>query len=145
MSVRDAEGGEATPSFGHPSNVRRGETTPSFGHPSNVRRGETTPSFGHPSNVRRGEGGTAFGGERSEVHLPLSLLIGGKGGCIPPNRREGRCSPTLPNEPNEAKRVGRVRRGHALKIITKFFKKSNLLKYKKFKSLQCLLKFSVKS
>jgi hypothetical protein len=23
MSVRDAEGGETTPSFGHPSNVRR--------------------------------------------------------------------------------------------------------------------------
>jgi hypothetical protein len=40
------------------------ETTPSFGHPSNVRRGETTPSFGHPSNVRRGEGGTAFEDER---------------------------------------------------------------------------------
>jgi len=68
----------------------RGETTPSFGHPSNVRRGETTPSFGHPSNVRRGEGGTAFGDERSEAaNLPLSLLIGGKEGCIPPNRREG--------------------------------------------------------
>jgi hypothetical protein len=31
ISVRDAEGGETTPSFGHPSNVRRGETTPSFG------------------------------------------------------------------------------------------------------------------
>jgi len=44
-SVRDAEGGE---------------TTPSFGNPSYVRRGETTPSFGHPSNVRRGGGGTAF-------------------------------------------------------------------------------------
>jgi len=29
--------------------------------------GETTPSFGHPSNVRRGKGGTAFGAERSEV------------------------------------------------------------------------------
>jgi len=26
--------------------------------------GETTPSFGHPSNVRRGEAGTAFGAER---------------------------------------------------------------------------------
>jgi len=62
--VRDAEGGE---------------TTPSFGHPSNVRRGETTPSFGHPSNVRRGKGGTVFEAERSEVpNLPLSLLIGGK-------------------------------------------------------------------
>jgi hypothetical protein len=94
MSVRDAEGGETTPSFVHPSNVRRGETTPSFGHPSNVRRGETTPSFGHPSNVRRGKGGTAFGGERREAHLPLSLLIGGKGDCIPPNRREGRFSPS---------------------------------------------------
>jgi 23S rRNA (uracil1939-C5)-methyltransferase len=77
--VRDAEGGETTPSFGHPSNVRRGETTPSFGHPSNVRRGETTPSFGHPSNVRRGKGGTAFGAERN-INLPISLLIGGKGG-----------------------------------------------------------------
>jgi hypothetical protein len=100
MSVRDAEGGETTPSFVHPSNVRRGETTPSFGHPSNVRRGETTPSFGHPSNVRRGKGGTAFGDERSEVpkgllsNLPVSLLIGGKGGCIPPNRREGRLYPS---------------------------------------------------
>jgi len=79
LCVRDAEGGE---------------TTPSFGHPSNVRRGETTPSFGHPSNVRRGKGGTAFGAERSEAHkglpsnLPISLLIGGKGGCIPPNRGE---------------------------------------------------------
>jgi len=38
LCVRDAEGGETTPSFGRPSNVRRGETTPSFGHPSNVRR-----------------------------------------------------------------------------------------------------------
>ena len=28
---------------------------------------ETNPSFGHPSNVRRGEGGTAFGAERSEA------------------------------------------------------------------------------
>ena len=84
-SVRGAEGGE---------------TTPSFGHPSNVRRGETTPSFGHPSNVRRGKGGTAFGAERSEVHkgllsnLPISLLIGEKGGYIPPNRREGRLYPS---------------------------------------------------
>jgi len=26
-------------------------------------------------------------------NLPISLLIGGKGGCIPPNRREGRFSP----------------------------------------------------
>jgi len=95
MSVRDAEGAETTPSFGHSSNVRRGETSPSFGHPSNVRRGETTPSFGHPSYVRRGVGGTAFGGERSEAtNLPLSLLIGGKGGYIPPNRREGRFTQT---------------------------------------------------
>jgi len=74
---------------------------PSFGHPSNVRRGETTPSFGHPSNVRRGKCGTAFGAERSEVpkgllsNLPVSLLIGGKGGCIPPIRRDiGRFTPT---------------------------------------------------
>jgi len=66
--VRGAEGGETTPSFGHPSNVRRGETTPSFGHPSYVRRGETTPSFGHPSYVRRGKGVTTFVSERSEVH-----------------------------------------------------------------------------
>jgi len=58
--VREAEGGE---------------TTPSFGHPSNVRRGETTPTFGHPSYVRRGGGGTAFGAKRPP--------------CIPPNRREG--------------------------------------------------------
>jgi len=29
-----------------------------------VEGGETTPSFGHPSNVRRDKGGTAFGGER---------------------------------------------------------------------------------
>jgi len=29
--------------------------------------GETTPSFGHPSYVRRGKGGTAFGAKRSEV------------------------------------------------------------------------------
>jgi len=37
--------------------------------------------------VREAEGG---GGEFSEAaNLPLSLLIGGKGGCIPPNRREG--------------------------------------------------------
>jgi hypothetical protein len=28
--------------------------------------GETTPSFGHPSYVRRGKGGTAFGAERSK-------------------------------------------------------------------------------
>ena len=55
---------------------------------------KTTPSFGHPSYIRRDKGGTAFGGERSEVHLPVSLLIGGKGGGIPPNRREERCSPT---------------------------------------------------
>jgi len=57
--------------------------------------GETTTSLGHPSNVRRGEGGTAFEDERSEAaNLPLSLLIGGKGGCIPPNRRKGRFTPT---------------------------------------------------
>jgi len=58
--VKDAEGAE---------------TTPSFGHPSNVRRGETTPSFGHPYNVRRGGGGTAFGGEQSEAAkgLPSNL------------------------------------------------------------------------
>jgi len=74
--VRDAEGGE---------------TTPSFGHPSNVRRGETTPSFGHPSNVRNGRGGTAFGDERSEV--PKGLLS---------NLPIGRFTPTLPNEPYEA-------------------------------------------
>ena len=48
---------------------------------------EITPSFGHPSNVRRGGGGTAFGAERREAakgllsNLPVSLLIGGKGGC----------------------------------------------------------------
>jgi len=47
----------------------------------------------HP--VRRGKGGTAFGGERSEAsNLPISLLIGGKRGCIPPDRREGRFTPT---------------------------------------------------
>jgi len=62
--------------------------------------GETTPSFGHPSNVRRGKGGTAFGAERSEAakgllsNLPVSLLIGGKGGFIPPIRRVGRFTPT---------------------------------------------------
>jgi len=56
---------------------------------------ETAPSFGHPSNVRRGGGGTAFGDDRSEAaNLPVSLLIGGKGGCIPPNRREGRLYPS---------------------------------------------------
>jgi len=60
--------------------AKGGETTPSFGHPSNVRRGETTPSFGHPSNVRRGKGGTAFGAERPPY--------------IPPNRREGRLYPS---------------------------------------------------
>jgi len=43
--------------------------------------GETTPSFGHPSNVRRGKSGTAFGGEQSEVpkgllsNLPIGRLI----------------------------------------------------------------------
>jgi len=52
LSVREAESGE---------------TTPFFGHPSNVRRCETTPSFGHPSNVRRGGSGTAFGAESSEA------------------------------------------------------------------------------
>jgi len=48
--------------------AKGGETTPSFGHPSNVRRCETTPSFGHPSNVRRGEDGTVFEEEQSEFH-----------------------------------------------------------------------------
>ena len=116
-SVRGAKGGETTPSFGNPSNVRRGETTPSFGNPSNVRRGETTPSFGnpsyvrrgettpsfgHPSYVRRGKGGTAFVDERSEAHkgllsnLPISLLIGGKGGSPRPERSEG-ARPELKN------------------------------------------------
>jgi len=57
--------------------------------------GETTPSFGHPSNVRRGGGGTAFGDERSEVpkgllsNLPISLLIGEKGGSARPERSDG--------------------------------------------------------
>ena len=91
FSVREAEGGETTPSFGHPFNVRRGETTPSFGHPSKVRRGETTPSFGHPSNVRRGKGGTVFGAERSEVPKGLQ--------CNLPIER---FTPTLLNEPYEA-------------------------------------------
>ena len=60
-----------------------------------AKGGETTPSFGHPSNVRRGKGGTAFGAERSDVAkglpsiLPISLLIGGKGGSARPERREG--------------------------------------------------------
>jgi hypothetical protein len=52
---------------------------------------ETTPSFGHPSNVRRGKGGTALGGiELAKMpskgllsNLP-SLLIGGKGGSARP-------------------------------------------------------------
>jgi len=45
--------------------------------------------------IRRGKGGTAFEDERSEAaNLPKSLLIGGKGGCIPPNRREGRLYPS---------------------------------------------------
>jgi hypothetical protein len=59
----------------------------------NAKGGETTPSFGHPSNVRRG---CLLRNEHDEKgllrYLPKSLLIGGKGGCIPPNRREGRCS-----------------------------------------------------
>jgi len=52
--------------------------------------GETTPSFGHPSNVRRGEGGTAFGRQLAKMpskgllsNLPIYLLIGGKGGAPP--------------------------------------------------------------
>jgi hypothetical protein len=53
--------------------------------------GETTPSFGHPSNVRRApEAALPLG----VSDLPVSLLIGGKGGCIPPNRREGRLYPS---------------------------------------------------
>jgi len=51
-----------------------------------AKGGETTPSFGHPSNVRRGKG--------LLNNHPKSLLIGGKGGCIPPNRREGRLYPS---------------------------------------------------
>jgi len=82
--VRDAEGGE---------------TTPSFGHPSNVRRGETTPSFGHPSNVRRGKGGTAF------VRWYTEQRIAEQPPYIPPNRREGRFTPTRS-----------AAMGHALKI-----------------------------
>jgi len=66
MSVRGAKGGE---------------TTPSFGHPSNVRRGETTPSFGHSSNVRRDKGLLS--------NLPVFLLIGGKVGAPRPERSDG--------------------------------------------------------
>jgi len=65
-----------------------------------MRRAPKPPVLRTPSNVRRGKGGTAFGAERSEVpkgllsNLPKSLLIGRKGGCILPNRKEGRFSPT---------------------------------------------------
>jgi len=40
--------------------------------------GETTPSFGHPSYFRRGKGGTAFGAERNEASKGLlsNLPIG---------------------------------------------------------------------
>jgi len=38
--------------------------------------GETSPSFGHPSNVRRGKGATAFGGEQSEVPKGSLLIGG---------------------------------------------------------------------
>jgi len=75
--VRDAEGGE---------------TTPPFGHPSNVRRGETTPSFGHPSNVWRGEGGTAF--VRHGACERAEQRIAEQPPCIPPIRREGRLYPS---------------------------------------------------
>ena len=49
--------------------------------------GETTPSFGHPSNVRRGKAGTAFGAERSEVpkgllsNLPREVQHAVQGAC----------------------------------------------------------------
>jgi len=53
--------------------------------------GETTPSFGHPYNVRRGKGGIAFGDEHSEVpkgllsNLRISLLIGRREGRLYPS------------------------------------------------------------
>jgi len=86
--VRDAEGGETTPSFGHPSNVRRGETTPSFGHPPMLGGAEAAlPFFASGAKPKVAKKGLLS-------NLPVSLLIGGKGGCIPLNRRKGRFSPT---------------------------------------------------
>jgi len=49
--------------------------------------GETTPSFGHPSNVRRApEAALPLG----LSNLPVSLLIGGKGGSPRPAARSAR-------------------------------------------------------
>jgi len=51
--------------------------------------GETTPSFGHPSNVRRAKAALPLG----LSNLPVSLLIGGKGGSARPEARSARGTP----------------------------------------------------
>jgi hypothetical protein len=51
---------------------------------------ETTPSFGHPSNIRRGEGGKGL-----LSNLPISILIGGKGGAPRPEAQSARSTPSL--------------------------------------------------
>jgi len=77
-----------------------GETTPSFGHPPMLGGAKTPRPSDTPPMLGGGEAALPFFCCRRQQKegllskFPKSLLIGGKGGCIPPNRREGRCTPT---------------------------------------------------
>ena len=74
---------------------RLSDTPPMLGGAKPPRPSDTPPMLGgakprRPTDTPPMLGGAevAFGAERSKaVNLPVSLLIGGKGGSIPPNRR----------------------------------------------------------
>ena len=62
------------------------------------RPSDTPPMLGGAKPPRPSDTPPMLGGAKAALplalsDLPVSLLIGGKGGCIPPNRREGRFSP----------------------------------------------------
>ena len=85
--MRDAEGGETTPSFGHPSNVRRAAKPP--------RPSETPPMFGG-AEAALPLSGTELAKVPSKgllSNLPISLLIGGKGGSPRPKALRARGTP----------------------------------------------------
>ena len=62
------------------------------------RPSDTPPMLGGAKPPRPSDTPPMLGGAKAAMplglsDLPISLLIGGKGGCIPPNRREGRLYP----------------------------------------------------
>jgi hypothetical protein len=65
---------------------RPSDTPPMLGGEKPPRPSDTPPMLGGEKAALPLGGGTPSKGLLS--NLPVSLLIGGKGGCIPPNRRE---------------------------------------------------------